>query len=43
LSAADEQPLVPLDELGLVESQVDGPRPGVDRLSFHVYLLFVNP
>jgi hypothetical protein len=37
LSAADELPLVPLDELGLVESQVDGPRPGVDRLSFHGY------
>jgi hypothetical protein len=30
LSAADELPLVFLDELGLVESQPDGPRMGVD-------------
>jgi hypothetical protein len=30
LSAANELPAVPLDELGLVESQLDGPRPGVD-------------
>jgi hypothetical protein len=36
LSAADEQPLVALDQLGLVESQLDRPRPGVDRRSFHV-------
>ena len=33
LSAADELPLVSLDELRLVESELGGPRPGVDRLS----------
>jgi hypothetical protein len=31
LPAAHEQPLVPLDELGLVEAQVHGPGGGVDR------------
>jgi hypothetical protein len=30
LWAAKQQPLVALDELGLVESQLDGPRPGGD-------------
>src|ERR1043166_3019656 len=30
LSAANEQPLVSLDELGLVESRLDGPRRGID-------------
>jgi hypothetical protein len=39
LSAANEQPLVPLDELGPIESQVGGPRHGVDWRSFHVLLL----
>jgi hypothetical protein len=38
LSAAKNQPLVALDELGLIEPQLDREGPGVDRPSFHVHV-----
>jgi hypothetical protein len=36
LPAGEKQPLLPLDQLGLVESEVGGLRRGVDRRSSHV-------
>jgi hypothetical protein len=42
LPRTNKHPLMPLDELGLVESQLDRPRHGVDWRPFHVsYLPFV--
>src|SRR6266511_509885 len=39
LSAANKLPPVPLDQYGLVESQLDRPRPVIDRPSLHINYL----